>query len=704
MFVKKHGQRLRSIKSTDNGIKVTPEVFEILSSFNVDSVFLAKCLCNSWQNLKSDWTRSQFDSCLKSITCTLETVNVISETLSDLLDDVDIEPLLNRFLVRMVPLQIQSSTATLNADVANLRAELVELKKEVGVNPRGITGLSNIENTCFMNSIIQSISHCVDLTEFVLSDEFKRDLNKNNSNGSKGKIALAWRETVQNLWNGKASVYTPTKLKHEVEMMASQLLKQHDSQEFLSFLLDNLQKDLNRVRQMPNFDIVIDSDQEEFRIAEESIQRFNAHNQSRVGELFTSLYRSKLKCPTCKKTSVTFTTTNQISVPIPAGNIHNIEFSLQLLNVYEKFVRTIEFKLPCPVIPDVTSMKMKISKHFNLSTSSIFLSRATMLGNFSPKSDEDHINIQWESHFDVLICYELQGTVLAPIIDFNQKRLVIVSHQGPKPSIFQYAFPQFETTHNFLLAVSEENNTAEEIKCAINVYNQTFLVNGWENHCEIKVAVGHTAFHLTPIEELSDAYLKSKRPQYYYSSNSSPINVKYQWKTKKAVSEYIEIQFSTEVLKSETGLHSNSQLSECLDLFCQPETLDETNEWFCPKCKEHKKAEKKFDIYRASEYLIVHLKRFKDNSKIEDLVEFPLKGLDISKYVLDPQQKGSNQLIYDLIAVTNHEGNMDGGHSTAYVYNPEAKGWYEMDDSKATPLSPDRVCSRMAYVLIYKRR
>ncbi|KAL0248343.1 hypothetical protein GEMRC1_003579 [Eukaryota sp. GEM-RC1] len=333
-----------------------------------------------------------------------------------------------------------------------------------------------------------------------------------------------------------------------------------------------------------------------------------------------------------------------------------------------------------------------------------------MLGTFSPKSDEDHINIQWEKPLDVLICYELQGTVLAPIIDFNQKRLVIVSHQVPKPAIYHFSTPQFETTHNFLLAVSEENSTAEEIKCAINVYNQSFLVNDWENHCEIKVGVGNTAFHLTPIEELSEAFLKSKIPHYYHSSNSSPINVKYHWKTKKAVSEYIEIKFSKEVLKSETVAHVNSniQLSECFDLFCQPETLDEMNEWFCPDCKEHKKAEKKFDIYHASEYLIVHLKRFKYNqwyrNKIEDLVEFPLKGLDISDYVLDPQQKGSNQLIYDLIAVSNHMGNMGGGHYIAYVYNPEAKGWYDMDDSRATPMSPDRVCSRMAYVLIYKRR
>lgn len=60
------------------------------------------------------------------------------------------------------------------------------------------------------------------------------------------------------------------------------------------------------------------------------------------------------------------------------------------------------------------------------------------------------------------------------------------------------------------------------------------------------------------------------------------------------------------------------------------------------------------------------------------MVDFPLKGLDISKYVLnhdlpkdyfkgengDNSQKG--QLLYDLIGITNHFGGTGGGHYTAY--------------------------------------
>ncbi|KAL0238597.1 hypothetical protein GEMRC1_013070 [Eukaryota sp. GEM-RC1] len=209
MFVKKHGQRLRSIKSTDFGINVTPEVFEILTSFNVDSVFLAKCLCNSWQNLKSDWTRSQFNSCLKSITCTSDTVNVISETLSDLLDDVDIEPLLNRFLLRMVPLQIQSSTATLAADVAKLRVELVGANMNFPDEVKNFNQqISNLEtDNRFLREDIESLkSEVLQLKNIHLSKlkpELRQVLEEmrngsvteldlqENSIGNEGAIALA---------------------------------------------------------------------------------------------------------------------------------------------------------------------------------------------------------------------------------------------------------------------------------------------------------------------------------------------------------------------------------------------------------------------------------------------------------------------------------------------------------------------------------
>ena len=57
---------------------------------------------------------------------------------------------------------------------------------------------------------------------------------------------------------------------------------------------------------------------------------------------------------------------------------------------------------------------------------------------------------------------------------------------------------------------------------------------------------------------------------------------------------------------------------------------------------------------------------------------------------------------YDLFAVVNHFGSMQGGHYTAVV---KAKGnWFEYNDSSVTKVSESKVRSASAYILFYKRK
>jgi ubiquitin C-terminal hydrolase len=60
------------------------------------------------------------------------------------------------------------------------------------------------------------------------------------------------------------------------------------------------------------------------------------------------------------------------------------------------------------------------------------------------------------------------------------------------------------------------------------------------------------------------------------------------------------------------------------------------------------------------------------------LVDYPVQGLDLSKYVINPElpealdsssemkDENENKAIYDLIGVSNHMGSTGGGHYTAY--------------------------------------
>jgi ubiquitin carboxyl-terminal hydrolase 4/11/15 len=141
---------------------------------------------------------------------------------------------------------------------------------------------------------------------------------------------------------------------------------------------------------------------------------------------------------------------------------------------------------------------------------------------------------------------------------------------------------------------------------------------------------------------------------------------------------------------------------DCFKNFIKLEKLEENNEWFCPECKQHQKATKKMEIYKAPHVLIVHLKRFTNNRKIDVVVNFPIDNLDISNYVININD--NEPLNYELFAISNHYGSMGFGHYTAFAKNHLDSNWYEFDDSRVSRMSEKELISNNAYVLFYRRK
>ncbi|PQE19062.1 ubiquitin carboxyl-terminal hydrolase protein [Rutstroemia sp. NJR-2017a BBW] len=148
-------------------------------------------------------------------------------------------------------------------------------------------------------------------------------------------------------------------------------------------------------------------------------------------------------------------------------------------------------------------------------------------------------------------------------------------------------------------------------------------------------------------------------------------------------------------------------LDDCLDEFGKEEILSEMDTWFCPRCKEHRRASKKFELWKTPDILIMHLKRFSSGGfrrdKIDVLVDFPIEGLDLTSRVLETQD-GKDE-VYDLIAVDDHWGGLGGGHYTAFAKNFVDGQWYEYNDASVSKQKDTaRVVSPSAYLLFYRRR
>jgi ubiquitin carboxyl-terminal hydrolase 4/11/15 len=120
-------------------------------------------------------------------------------------------------------------------------------------------------------------------------------------------------------------------------------------------------------------------------------------------------------------------------------------------------------------------------------------------------------------------------------------------------------------------------------------------------------------------------------------------------------------------------------LDDCLNEFGKEEILSEADTWYCPRCKEHRRATKKFELWKTPDILVMHLKRFSSSQsrrdKLDVMVDFPVEDLDLSSRVMETED--GKKEIFDLIAVDDHWGGLGGGHYTAFAKNFEDKEWYE---------------------------
>ncbi|KAH3687411.1 hypothetical protein WICPIJ_001588 [Wickerhamomyces pijperi] len=187
------------------------------------------------------------------------------------------------------------------------------------------TGLANLGNSCYMNSIAQCLFGTTVLFSMFLNEEYKQFINPNNKLGSRGLLTNSMSKLSKQVYNSKNGVVKPIEFKSAVSVLNKNFknFDQQDACEFLSFILDTLHEDLNEFGSYPKLKALTEEEEQRrekmpFKLVSVlEWERYLKTNFSMIVNLFQGQYASQLKCLECHATSTTFQAFTVLSLPIP---------------------------------------------------------------------------------------------------------------------------------------------------------------------------------------------------------------------------------------------------------------------------------------------------------------------------------------------------------------------------------------------------
>lgn len=219
-----------------------------------------------------------------------------------------------------------------------------------GDDLRGLVGLQNLGNTCYMNGALQALSNCQQLTRFVLDCP---GFVKNTG------LSRCYSELINEIWNSKNAQYAvPTSIIRNIECIypAFRGCTQQDTQEFLRCFLEQLHDELKQplfkkrsLGKLPQVDssktpdslsssssqsvspsLGANDDAESNRESANSQdanhssdsqhqqQHHHNHQRSIISDTFEFRISSSIVCSSCNNISTTKETFKDLSVPIPS--------------------------------------------------------------------------------------------------------------------------------------------------------------------------------------------------------------------------------------------------------------------------------------------------------------------------------------------------------------------------------------------------
>ena len=610
---------------------------------------------------------------------------------------------------------------------------------------KGLIGLYNLGNTCYMNCSLQCLSHTKALRNYFLNNYFQNEINI-SSNSLNGVLLKSYSDLLNLMWLSNYSKINPNFFRIAFCNITQKFANNHqqDAMEFISILLNNFHDDLNRIREKP-YEILEEQKEDEMDI--EASERYNNYYRKRensiIIDLFHGQYQNIIQCCKCFTERRTYEPFSNLTLPIPVEhNYYIIKFftsfkckyitiNINSETTFEELIKKATKFLSKKILDsfkEIKKMYVNNPKYLQAllekNIEIVKLDKNKIIKKiYSQPEDETKIAQNYQKKLkkyinqeEEIILFEReiipdyhQNIYIYPII-INQDKITFLSY----PVVFS-------VKHNLTLENFELMITSK--------FSYMFLSNHEikKNNHFIDLHILHSKKNLNKgIMKLVKEYPKcrfcgldysQKKFCHLYSYFKKKDTISTIFKNAKisepfvllARSSYYDIKkevYPGYYFQENNILNKYRNIYDSFNQYGIFEFLGDDNLWNCPKCFTKTKIYKAIKIYQAPKYLIIQLKRFKKKSngffnflegdKNETFVSFPIKNLDLSNYVEGPRKA---ECLYDLYAVINHKSINGCNHFTAFCKNDNR--WIEYDDHKLNLI--DNPVTKDAYILFYSK-